>query len=78
MEHLLDPMFLMSSITANITGPGGHPMYLHYDQDYVPGPWPPFPLVANIIWMLDDFTEGNGAVSYTHLDVYKRQPWDSA
>ena len=33
MEHVLDPMFLMSSLTANITGPGGHPMYLHYDQD---------------------------------------------
>ena len=32
----LDPMFLLSSLTANITGPGGHPMYLHYDQDYVP------------------------------------------
>jgi Phytanoyl-CoA dioxygenase (PhyH) len=61
MAHLLDPLFLMSSLTANITGPGGHPMYLHYDQDYVPGPWPSFPLVANIIWMLDDFTEENGA-----------------
>jgi hypothetical protein len=61
MAHFLDPKFLMSSLTANITGPGGHPMYLHYDQDYVPEPWPPFPLVANIIWMLDDFTEENGA-----------------
>jgi len=64
MEHLLDPMFLLSSITANITGPGGHPMYLHYDQDYVPLPWPPFPLVANLIWMLDDFTEDNGATRF--------------
>jgi Phytanoyl-CoA dioxygenase (PhyH) len=71
MAHLLDPMFLMSSLTANITGPGGHPMYLHYDQDYVPGPWPPFPLVANIIWMLDDFTEENGAtrcIPGSHLE----------
>jgi len=64
MEHLLDPMFLLSSITANITGPGSHPMYLHYDQDYVPGPWPAFPLVANIIWMLDDFNEDNGATRF--------------
>ena len=64
MEHLMDPMFLLSSLTANITGPGGHPMYLHYDQDYVPGPWPPFPLVANIIWMLDDFTDDNGATRF--------------
>ncbi len=64
MNHLLDPAFLLSSITANITGPGSHPMYLHYDQDYVPGPWPAFPLVANIIWMLDDFTEENGATRF--------------
>lgn len=64
MDHLLDPMFLLSSITANITGPGGYPMYLHYDQDYVPQPWPPFPVVANLIWMLDDFTEENGATRF--------------
>jgi ectoine hydroxylase-related dioxygenase (phytanoyl-CoA dioxygenase family) len=64
MGHLLDPMFLLSSITANITGPGGFPMYLHCDQDYVPAPWPPAPLVANIIWMLDDFTEANGATRF--------------
>ncbi len=64
MNHLLDPAFLLSSITANITGPGSNPMYLHYDQDYVPGPWPAFPLVANIIWMLDDFTEENGATRF--------------
>jgi ectoine hydroxylase-related dioxygenase (phytanoyl-CoA dioxygenase family) len=71
MGRLLDPSFLLSSITANITGPGGHPMYLHYDQDYVPPPWPPFPLVANIIWMLDDFTEHNGATRFipgSHLE----------
>jgi ectoine hydroxylase-related dioxygenase (phytanoyl-CoA dioxygenase family) len=61
---LLDPAFLLSSLTANITGPGGRPMYLHYDQDYVPQPWPPFPMVANIIWMLDDFTETNGATRF--------------
>ena len=64
MGHLLDPAYLLSSITANITGPGGHPMYLHYDQDYVPQPWPAVPLVANIIWMLDGFTEHNGATRF--------------
>ncbi len=71
MGHLLDPDFLLSSITANITGPGGHPMGLHYDQDYIPLPWPSFPLVANMIWMLDDFTEANGATRFipgSHLE----------
>lgn len=55
------PGYLLGSITANITGPGGEPMPLHADQSYVPHPWPPFPLVVNIAWMLDDFTEANGA-----------------
>ncbi len=64
MGALLDPAFLLSSLTANITGPGGWPMYLHYDQHYVPQPWPPSPLVANVIWMLDDFTEANGATRF--------------
>lgn len=61
MEHVLGPGFLLSSITANIAGPGGPAMVLHADQGYVPSPWPPFPLVANLMWMLDDFTEENGA-----------------
>lgn len=68
---LLDPSFLLSSLTANITGPGGHPMYLHFDQDYVPLPWPAQPLVANVIWMLDEFTEENGATRFvprSHLE----------
>jgi ectoine hydroxylase-related dioxygenase (phytanoyl-CoA dioxygenase family) len=64
MAQLLDPAYLLSSLTANITGPGGHPMYLHYDQDYVPQPWPAVPLVANIIWMLDDFAEENGTTRF--------------
>ncbi|HZU73643.1 MAG TPA: phytanoyl-CoA dioxygenase family protein [Acidimicrobiales bacterium] len=62
MEHLLGYGFLLSNIDANIAGPGGQPMFLHADQSYVPPPWPwKFPLVANIMWMLDDFTATNGA-----------------
>lgn len=61
MTHLLGPDFLLSSITANIAGPGGPAMALHPDQGYVPPPWPPYPLVANMMWMLDDFTAENGA-----------------
>ena len=61
MTHLLGPDFLLSSITANIAGPGGAAMALHPDQGYIPPPWPPYPLVANMMWMLDDFTEENGA-----------------
>lgn len=75
---LLDPAFLLSSLTANITGPEGRPMYLHYDQDYVPLPWPSAPLVANVIWMLDEFTEENGATRFvpgSHLEDHTG--WDA-
>jgi ectoine hydroxylase-related dioxygenase (phytanoyl-CoA dioxygenase family) len=59
MRHLLGREFLLSSLTANIARPGGELMYLHADQGYVDF-WTPKPLVANILWMLDDFTEENG------------------
>jgi ectoine hydroxylase-related dioxygenase (phytanoyl-CoA dioxygenase family) len=61
MDHLLDFGFLLSNIDVNIAGPGGQPMFMHADQSFVPSPWPPFPLVANVMWMLDDFTPDNGA-----------------
>lgn len=68
-EHLLGPDLLLSSITANITRPGNVAQLLHADQQYVSEPWPK-PFAVNIIWMLDDFTEENGAtrvVPRSHL-----------
>jgi ectoine hydroxylase-related dioxygenase (phytanoyl-CoA dioxygenase family) len=65
MEHLLGSDYLLSNIDANIAGPGGKPMFLHADQSFVPTPWPPFPLVANVMWMLDEFTPDNGATRVT-------------
>jgi ectoine hydroxylase-related dioxygenase (phytanoyl-CoA dioxygenase family) len=68
--HLLGPDFLVSSFTANIAHPGGEPMVLHTDQGYV-GFWTPVPVVANIAWMLDDFSDANGGtrlVPKSHLD----------
>ena len=70
MGRLLGPDFLLSSLTANIARPGGAPMYLHTDQGYVDF-WTPKPLVANIAWMLDDFTPENGGtrlVPGSHLE----------
>lgn len=61
MEELLGYNFLLSSIHANIAAPGGAPMHVHPDQTFAPMPWPPYPFVANSMWMLDDFTEANGA-----------------
>ncbi|HZU74158.1 MAG TPA: phytanoyl-CoA dioxygenase family protein [Acidimicrobiales bacterium] len=61
MDHLVGSPHLLSSITANIAAQGGQPMILHSDQGYVTMPQPPYAMVANIMWMLDDFTEDNGA-----------------
>ena len=69
IEHLLGTEVLLSSITANIVGPGTKAQTLHADQAIVPAPWPG-PWVANVAWMLDDFTPENGAtciVAGTHL-----------
>jgi ectoine hydroxylase-related dioxygenase (phytanoyl-CoA dioxygenase family) len=55
------PNFLLGNLAANIAGPGGKKQYLHADQVFVPTPWPAFPLTASVMWMLDDFTEENGA-----------------
>ena len=69
MTHLLGPNFILSSLTANIAGPGGAPMFLHRDQGYLPF-HTPMPLVANIGWMLDDVSADNGGtrlVPRSHL-----------
>jgi ectoine hydroxylase-related dioxygenase (phytanoyl-CoA dioxygenase family) len=76
MESALGYNFLLSSSHANIAGPGGAPMDLHADQTFVRPPWPPYALVANSMWMLDEFTAENGGtrlVPDSHL--LGRQPW---
>ncbi len=51
---------LLSSFTANIAAPGGAAMAVHSDQMYAPLATG-YPLVVNVMWMLCDFTEANGA-----------------
>ena len=52
--------FLISNFSANVSGPGAGGMYLHADQYYVPQPWTA-PFAVNVAWLLDDFTDENGA-----------------
>ena len=59
-RHVLDGDYCLSSHTANIAGPGGAAMVLHSDQGYTPRSIA-MALTMNVMWMLDDFTDENGA-----------------
>ncbi|RBM11986.1 hypothetical protein DEH69_21355 [Streptomyces sp. PT12] len=60
VASILGPGPLLSNLSANITHPGTGAMTPHFDQDWAERPWP-HALAAHAIWMLDDFTEENGA-----------------
>lgn len=60
---VIDRPFLLSGFQANFVAPGDERLPLHSDQGYVPRPWPPYAMTASVIWMLDDFTQDNGATS---------------
>lgn len=60
IKHVLGWPFLLSSISANIAGPGHNGMVIHADQIFVPQPWPAQPQGANCFWLVDDFTAENG------------------
>jgi ectoine hydroxylase-related dioxygenase (phytanoyl-CoA dioxygenase family) len=77
-RHLLGD-YCLSSHTANIAGPGGEAMVLHSDQGYAPRSID-MPLTMNVMWMLVDFTDENGAtrmVPGSHL-VQAEPPRDAA
>lgn len=60
VRHVLGPQVKLSSLNARSANPNGDvPQPLHVDMSALPdehGYW-----VCNTIWMLDDFTAGNGA-----------------
>ena len=62
MTYLLGPDCTLSSFTVNVIGPGAPAGDLHVDHPLgtLPAPLPGFPLSANSIWFLDDFTIENG------------------
>jgi ectoine hydroxylase-related dioxygenase (phytanoyl-CoA dioxygenase family) len=59
-RHVLQGDYCLSSHTANIAGPRGEPMVLHSDQGYTPRQID-MALTVNVMWMLVDFTDENGA-----------------
>ncbi len=52
---------LLGNISANIAEPGSDGGMWHQDQLFIPKPWPEEPQGMNFAWLLDDFTETNGA-----------------
>jgi ectoine hydroxylase-related dioxygenase (phytanoyl-CoA dioxygenase family) len=60
VRHVLGPDITLFSFSGNAIGPGAAGGGAHTDQIYMPSntPWP---VVCNVIYMLDDFTEDNGA-----------------
>lgn len=65
MNHLFDrdtfhDKYYLSSWHANLVGPGEEVGKLHVDAA-VPEPLPPWIIRANVMFMLDDFSEENGA-----------------
>jgi ectoine hydroxylase-related dioxygenase (phytanoyl-CoA dioxygenase family) len=78
MAHLFDNNYVLRSWTANIVGGGGKAGGLHIDTP-LPEPIPPYILEANTMWLLDDYTETNGATMClpgSHLLVYKPREED--
>lgn len=79
MNHLFDRpthhrKFFLSSFQANILDPGASKQKIHIDTP-IPDPHPPYIIKANSIWMIDDFTNENGAtqvVPRSHL--LRRRP----
>ncbi len=65
MEYLLGSDCTLSSFTVNILYPGAVDAGLHIDYPLtaLPTPRPSFPMVANSVWFLDDFTLENGATN---------------
>lgn len=78
MAHVFDDNFVLRSWTANIVGSGGKASGLHIDTPF-PEPIPPYILEANTMWLLDDYTEMNGATMClpgSHRLAYKPREED--
>lgn len=56
---------ICSSLSSNTLWPGCTEQYWHVDYPHwtMAEPYPTFPIAAQTLWMLDDFTEENGATA---------------
>jgi Phytanoyl-CoA dioxygenase (PhyH) len=59
-DALVGAPVLLSNATAHVVGPGTEAQAIHTDQGYLPS-CVTIPMVLTAIWMVNDFTEANGA-----------------
>ena len=76
VKDLIGDDFIVSNFTANIAKPGSGSMQIHSDLSLVhPPPWNE-PWAINIIWVLNDMKEENGATRYLPYSHKISQPSD--
>jgi ectoine hydroxylase-related dioxygenase (phytanoyl-CoA dioxygenase family) len=61
----LGPDMICSTMSANVLWPHSTELYWHVDHPFwtMAQPYPVYPLAGQAIWMIDDFTEANGATA---------------
>lgn len=67
LEAILGEDMTLGGFSAHIVNPGAVPMGAHVDYPYfsLPEPYPISPtLEVQVIWMLEEFTEANGATAF--------------
>ncbi|MBI1930211.1 phytanoyl-CoA dioxygenase family protein [Candidatus Poribacteria bacterium] len=64
--YLLGVDYTLSTLTSNIISPSATDGHYHVDHvlGAMPEPLPSFPMVANSLWLLDDFTPENGGTRH--------------
>lgn len=65
-REYLGPDMICSTMSANVLWPHSTELYWHVDHPYwtMAQPYPvAYPLCGQAIWMIDDFTEANGATA---------------
>ena len=64
IEAILGEDIVLGGFSAHILHPGAKRMGIHVDYPYwaMPSPFPKYPILElQVIWMMEDFTENNGA-----------------
>jgi ectoine hydroxylase-related dioxygenase (phytanoyl-CoA dioxygenase family) len=75
-EYMLGSDYILSTLTSNTIRPGAKDggYHLDYSLGQMPEPLPRFPIFANTLWLLDDFTPQNGGTRFvpaSHLRLKK-------